>query len=452
MKFPVSLAKLLVLGLGLRVAAPQSSYAQTTDKKTAISVYGSTLQYHGDLGSEWFTRNKVEYGAGITLDRYLTKGLDLGLALSYGQLKFNADPPKNEQFYSDGKALRGFAADVVNVGLPLKLRLNNGTWALKEDAFFAPYLLVQPGVFLARTSRRFTDPAASTATAAVDLYAFDVMGAAGIKLQFSPGFAVFVQTGQHYPLTDRVDGVALPGSKRSDRYLQHMAGLAFSLGKVKDEDHDGVPDRKDKCAGTPQGVAVNSNGCPLDGDGDGVPDYQDKCPTEKGLATLEGCPDRDGDGITDSEDKCPELPGRIQRQGCPDTDGDGVIDPNDKCPRTPADTPVDANGCPLDRDGDGVPDRTDRCPDRPGSAANHGCPDVKARPRYGLPPGRPWPVTPAKPVLTPAGRVPVVPGRKLPLRRWPTGKAAPAKKWPAPKGVVPVKKSPVPLRKPVPKK
>jgi OOP family OmpA-OmpF porin len=47
-----------------------------------------------------------------------------------------------------------------------------------------------------------------------------------------------------------------------------------------DEDGDGVPDTRDKCAGTPAGVAVNADGCPLDsdGDGDGVSDDKDACP------------------------------------------------------------------------------------------------------------------------------------------------------------------------------
>lgn len=45
-----------------------------------------------------------------------------------------------------------------------------------------------------------------------------------------------------------------------------------------DADGDGVPDSKDQCPGTPQGVRVDEFGCPLDSDGDGVPDYMDECP------------------------------------------------------------------------------------------------------------------------------------------------------------------------------
>jgi outer membrane protein OmpA-like peptidoglycan-associated protein len=96
-------------------------------------------------------------------------------------------------------------------------------------------------------------------------------------------------------------------------------------------------------------VKVDENGCPLDTDGDGVPDYQDKCPDVKGLATLQGCPDADGDGVADADDKCPGTPAgvKVDANGCPlDSDGDGVSDDKDKCPDTPAGTKVDANGCP----------------------------------------------------------------------------------------------------------
>ena len=362
-----SLPKALALGLSMWAAVPSGAQAQTSDRKTNISVYYNWLQYRGDLGSEWFKHDKVEYGIGLTVSRYIAPGLDIGLDLSYGDMKFSADPPKNTQF-----ATARFDANVVNVGIPIKLKLNNG-WAFKEDAFFAPYLVVQPGVFFA--SPDLYD-AAGQFKGNSDVYAFDIEAAAGIKLQFSPSVALFVQTGQHYPLTDQIDGITNEGDL-NDRYLQHKAGLSFNLGKAKDEDGDGVSDKKDKCPGTPAGVAVDLNGCPLDGDGDGVPDYQDKCPTEKGLATLEGCPDRDGDGVRDGDDKCPDTPGKAELQGCPDADNDGVIDQNDKCPDTPTGVAVDATGCPIDTDGDGVPDYQDRCPNRPGPATNKGCPEMK---------------------------------------------------------------------------
>jgi OmpA-OmpF porin, OOP family len=58
-----------------------------------------------------------------------------------------------------------------------------------------------------------------------------------------------------------------------------------------DQDRDGVKDKDDLCPFTPDGVAVDSNGCALDNDGDGVPNYLDKCP-ETPLGTVvdtDGC-------------------------------------------------------------------------------------------------------------------------------------------------------------------
>jgi OOP family OmpA-OmpF porin len=59
-----------------------------------------------------------------------------------------------------------------------------------------------------------------------------------------------------------------------------------------DSDGDGVPDARDKCPGTPAGVSVDKNGCPLDTDKDGVADYLDKCPdTPAGVSVdKNGCP------------------------------------------------------------------------------------------------------------------------------------------------------------------
>ncbi len=142
----------------------------------------------------------------------------------------------------------------------------------------------------------------------------------------------------------------------------------------RDSDGDGVPNDIDECPGTPEGVKVDSRGCPLDSDGDGVPDYLDKCPgTPKGLEVdCDGCPpDSDGDGVPDYRDKCPGTPRgvKVDSDGCPlDSDGDGVPDYRDRCPGTPLGVKVDKDGCPLDSDGDGVPDYRDKCPGTPQGA------------------------------------------------------------------------------------
>ncbi|MDO3413873.1 OmpA family protein [Hymenobacter sp. BT770] len=349
----------------LGVAAPHTQ-AQTPDRKTALSANIGLLQYHGNMGSDFWNRSGVdlEVGGGGAISRYLSPSWDAALLGYYETYKFS----------SQVRAGDNFEARVGMVDLGFKLKLNNGK-ILKEESRIQPYLMAGPGMFLSNTSGR----ANGKDFGVTQIRRPELFGLAGIRIRLSDVVSLDLTTSQHYPLTERVDNLyGSPDDKLYDRFLLHQAGITVALGQAKDEDGDGVSDKKDKCPGTPKGVAVDPNGCPLDKDGDGVPDYQDKCPDVKGVAALQGCPDRDGDGVTDADDKCPDTPGKAELQGCPDADNDGVIDQNDKCPDTPAGVKVDANGCPLDRDGDGVPDYQDRCPDRAGPASNKGCPEVKA--------------------------------------------------------------------------
>lgn len=92
----------------------------------------------------------------------------------------------------------------------------------------------------------------------------------------------------------------------------------------------------------------------LDNDKDGVQDAADKCPTEPSLGSADGCPqaamDRDGDGIADKNDRCPDQAEDYDsfqdNDGCPelDNDHDAIMDATDKCPTEPG--LITAHGCP----------------------------------------------------------------------------------------------------------
>ncbi|GEO06405.1 cell envelope biogenesis protein OmpA [Adhaeribacter aerolatus] len=380
------LNKMVAMAFLLSAFLATSVQAQNADNKWAVSGFASVYQYKGNLGTEWFEFGQGRTGGGLSISRYLSPSFDFVAQFSGARIDYNnnvqggvyaAGRPRN--MYFDG--------ETRNIIGAFKLKMNNGK-ILKEDAFIQPYLMLGYGGAFSDVSGKgahglFGENQPANRGTDGDLSHGVAFGAAGIGLRITERLGAFIQTGQIYTFTDQYDGFKRAGDKRPDRFLQHNFGLTFALGKPKDTDMDGVPDRKDKCPDTPSGVKVDENGCPVDTDKDGVPDYQDNCPDVAGVANLNGCPDKDGDGVADAQDQCPDQPGTAALQGCPDADGDGVADQNDKCPGTPAGTQVDATGCPLDADADGVADAADKCPDTPAGTQvdSTGCPLRKPIPR-----------------------------------------------------------------------
>lgn len=141
-----------------------------------------------------------------------------------------------------------------------------------------------------------------------------------------------------------------------------------ALKGCPDADHDLIVDKDDACPH--QAGTVTFRGCP-DSDGDGITDGQDACPFEKGGIALRGCPDDDGDLIINKDDACPEVAGPKESKGCPDSDNDGIIDKEDECPTVRG--LAKYKGC-MDRDNDLLHDGIDPCPDQAGPLENLGCP------------------------------------------------------------------------------
>ncbi len=145
----------------------------------------------------------------------------------------------------------------------------------------------------------------------------------GARMHLGGRFDLRIGTTMHFTSTDLIDGVTQDsreerqGNARMDRFLFSSFSLNYGIGQRKprdregptlsteemdllaladDEDGDGVTDWNDQCPGTPAGVPVDANGCPLDGDGDGVPDHLDLEPnTAPGAAV-------DADGVTLTDD------------------------------------------------------------------------------------------------------------------------------------------------------
>jgi OOP family OmpA-OmpF porin len=101
----------------------------------------------------------------------------------------------------------------------------------------------------------------------------------------------------------------------------HLLGVSLFLAAVVAGcATSGAGERASLCPGTPTGIPVDPDGCPLYSDADAVPDYRDKCPgTAPGIAVdANGCA-LDTDGVANNGDACPGAPTgvRVDARGCP---------------------------------------------------------------------------------------------------------------------------------------
>jgi len=298
----------------------------------------------------------VADGLGTAYSNIETKEYKKGTSTSFTSFKFNVA--------IDGK----FWEDRVGVGLYSRTRYFNHrvTEEVTLGAYFRPvhwFNLAASYSFIGTNYRTFG--------AAMSIITYEGLGIT-LAMDYIPlSYAYHNEDAKMAYVPYKSKGVNL------------ALGLSIVIGHDKDDDHDGVRNRKDLCPLTPRGVLVDKHGCPLDEDGDGVPDYLDQCPNtpREAWSTVDsiGCPqDTDGDGVYDYLDQCPgtdpRARGHVDAQGCElDSDGDGVPDWRDQCPGTLAEARghVDANGCELDSDNDGVPDWKDRCPDTPKEASQY---------------------------------------------------------------------------------
>lgn len=382
-------------------------FSQNPDQKIGLGLNVGLREYNGDLGNGYFNYNSTFPSIGLWGGYYLNRFVDLNLNVNYGFFGYQNNKLKDLPLNAANDTVFGksFSSNMLDFKLLGKFKFNNG-FILKEDAMFAPFLVF--GVGYATTSQtKLNDYVRSRGSNGEILLrnlferdgksgsALKIPIGAGLRIKIEENVDLNLQVTQNFIFSDELDN-SKSGSA-IDNLLQYNLGFVVNIGKPKDSDKDGVPDKTDKCPNTRPGVKVDADGCDLDTDGDGVADSDDECPEVAGLLkgcpdtdndgiadkddecvdvpgieAFKGCPDTDGDGIKDSEDECPTLAGLAQFNGCPDTDGDGVIDPKDECPKVAG----TVRGCP-DADGDGVADKDDKCPNTPGLPENKGCPEIK---------------------------------------------------------------------------
>ncbi len=345
--------KLFTIVLLMLFSLTKINFAQEverTPKRNAMSnVFGVTVEGGATLGMTDYPTNKYQYTGKFSLEYYFPSSGNGNLGVRiFGQSGFIGGTNPYSNF---GNPTNEFHT---------KTDLYGGGLIYTQNIGGAVYPWVSVGManlwFYPKDGNGNKLPGYTAGAYSNHMLAYT--GDGGFRFQVSKNMSVNLAAGVVLGTKDYLDDVK--SGSANDYFYTATIGFSYYFGRDKDSDGDGVPDSRDACPGTPMGVKVDDNGCPLDSDNDGVPDYLDKCPnTPAGVKVdVNGCPlDADGDGVPDYLDKCANTPAgvAVDVNGCPlDSDGDGVPDYLDKCPNTPTGVQVDADGCPIKKERDTV--------------------------------------------------------------------------------------------------
>ena len=220
-------------------------------------------------------------------------GIALGLRLGYNFTKYLGVEayghwvPTDATYYSDEKV------NVIGYGI-------EALFNILPDGPLVPFVAVGVGgIHYSQAIRDTTGFEGDFDNGIRDKVTGDIGG--GLKYFLTENWALRADARYVVPINYKFDSDSMTNN------LLATVGLTFAFGGEKpappppppppapvvlDSDNDGVPDNLDKCPGTPAGVAVDKDGCPLDSDNDGVYDYLDKCPgTPAGVKVdQDGCP------------------------------------------------------------------------------------------------------------------------------------------------------------------
>ncbi|MDA3930579.1 MAG: OmpA family protein [Prolixibacteraceae bacterium] len=358
-----------------------SLHGQNYDKKWGLNIDYGSIQYRGELGDQFFDFTKWQSGYGVGVSRYLTPSFDVGVRLGYNFLSVSG--PGNQTFSMNGNLYSLLAG--------VEYKFANGA-TMKENALLKPYIKASGGMIFGQTWGSSMDLNGAYYSLPLNDFVFSLKG--GTKVRINENINAFLELGNLWVTALGMDGST--ADIASDQFLQLNIGVSFSIGVLKDKDHDGVVNKLDQCPNTPTSLVVDALGCPLDTEGDGLADYLDECPDQAGGASTKGCPDKDQDGLADKYDTCPDEAGPKSNGGCPFEELSAFGE--DELPQyieevdDERDVQVfyvyqneDTNpvvfssekntGMAYDKDGDGVSDNIDMCPTEVGSIENYGCPE-----------------------------------------------------------------------------
>jgi cell division septation protein DedD len=314
--------------------------------KPKVSLGMGRLAYYGDLYQKHFQSpltGRMAYD--LNISQRLTRYLQLNFNVLFGTLGANENlPNRHENFYSeiragglnllydfgnfipDGYNIRPFVSfGVMGFEFLSKTDLkdkNGNTYYYWSDGSIKDRPQNAPDAQNAKDLKRDytyeTDIRERNADGfgkyRESAWAFPVGG--GFMMKVTDRIDAKLNFQLFFTTTDYIDGITSKsmgnraGNKQNDRFSYTSFSIQYDLVALpreksklatdtlsdkymlamdnEDKDKDKVPDLKDDCQGTPEGVAVDDKGCPLDDDKDGIPNYRDdELSTPKGMPVNE---------------------------------------------------------------------------------------------------------------------------------------------------------------------
>jgi len=199
-----------------------SGMSQTENNPQSLGLHFGTMEYRGDLGSEYFGFSNMHGAFALSYNQYLSKSWDICASISHGLID-----------YSTRRAQRNWSmsANITNLSLSVKYKFANGK-LLKEDFFIQPYL--QLGFGDAYVASDWTAVPLSDTSGETQQYAqeknnmyFNFPVGIGITYPINDNFAINLATVHHYSTSDFVDGVN--NGDYGDSWIMHSLGVHYTL-------------------------------------------------------------------------------------------------------------------------------------------------------------------------------------------------------------------------------